>query len=752
MLTLVTLALATPLDLAKADALALIDACGHGEAAACVTLAASAERAAAASVVDHAWGNDEIAVYRLQQANVYLAAACEAGEEAACRAEVERADACMGEVDCASELNDALQATLEAQCRFGTGLPANEGPPPACVRLEHLGWRGVVRELVLHGGLDPAPPAPEGPPVPPPGVDSEGRTHRFKRVVPSGGGWIGFADRSVEAAGRPPGGETRVLAWVGAEGVPQTLLVVPFTGTSVVNADGEFVSWSVGAEVSRARIVRAPDGRVSLTDVRTLAASGRTGAYPVPIESLSLAHDGAALFVADGEGWVWRSGAPSRLGVGQQVVATGEGAALVERAPGGATALHLYDVHAAEVGVVRLPPDSYLRPGSDGTALVLTSGFGWAEVDVGDRAAPAWGVPDALAAARAGPSSAARRSPAPASPTPVFTDSAGIPLAGVDLGGRDALGGVVRTDIHGVAGTPTGPVGGRDGLARLDPGAASSTLLSEGEVRARALAAGPGVQLARTPVGLRVDGIEPGGLWSALLTVGRTYSVLAAPPTEGWTGARLWAEARAAWPERGARVLPVDAKSGLPNGPPVELPGGLPCAWVRAAYRTLDSYCPNPALVGTHLVAVPAATWATLDLVQQLAGTWDAIDPARDRRERVRARVEALYADPGSPALEGVDPSEETEAVALASLLLDQDDPAGILNAWFKVPKEPVPPVVIGVRGAGLARKVTWNGRAVAAAAFADEVRVPGVGPCGWLFFADPDTFVYCGDVYVRRR
>jgi hypothetical protein len=173
---------------------------------------------------------------------------------------------------------------------------------------------------------------------------------------------------------------------------------------------------------------------------------------------------------------------------------------------------------------------------------------------------------------------------------------------------------------------------------------------------------------------------------------------------------------------------------------------------VTAAYRTLDGYCPNPTLVGSHLAAVPASTWATLDLVQQLAGTWDAIDPARDRRERVRARVEALHVDPASPALEGVDPSEETEAVALASLLLNQDDPGGILNAWFKVPKVPVPPVVIGVRGAGLARKVTWNGRAVAAAAFADEVRVPGVGPCGWLFFADPDTFVYCGDVYVRRR
>lgn len=761
MLLLATIALATPLDLATSDALALIDACGHANAAACVTLAASAERAAAASVVDHAWGNDEIAVYRLQQASVYLAAACDAGASAACRTVVERTDACMGELDCGSALNDTLQGTLESQCRFGSEGGAADTRSAACARLEKLGWRGVVGDVLLHGSLDPIPVSTEAPTLPTPAVDAAGRTYRFRQVRRLGSGWLGFADRALEAPGQEPQGATRVLAWQGSEpgrgpaagapstsNLPQTLLAVPFSTSSVVQADGDFIAWSVNDQVSRARLVQDAAGLVTLTDVKTLAATGRTRAYPVPIESLSLAHDGAALFVADGEAWVWGGSQPMKLGDGQEVSAVPSGAVLVARAPGGATALHVYDAHGVDVGVVKLPPDSYLRPGSDGGALVLTSGAGWAEVDIGPGSGPAFGVPATLAAARAGsgtgtPGVQPQWSAAP----PVFTDSAGIPLAGLDIGVRDALGDVVLTDVHGIAGVPIGPLGGRDGLASSGlPGA--TVLLSEGELRARKVAAGPGVTLKPSPPGLYVEAVDPHGLWASRLTVGETFRVQGLPPPEGWTLDRLWAAARAEWPSRGVNILPVDATSGLPNGPLVELPGGLPCSWVTAAYRSLDGYCPSPQEVGGHLRPVPASTWATLDLVAQLAGTWDAIDPARDRRERVRARVEALYADPGSPALEGVDPSEETEAVALASLLSRQADPADILNVWFKIPKEPVPPVVIGTRG----RDLVWNGRRVAAAAFADEVRIPGAGRCDWLFFADPDTFVYCGDVYVRRR
>ncbi len=649
---------AASLGLPPADAIAAINACQHGDAGACVGLAAAAERSAMASTVDHAWGNDDIAVYRVDQAKVYLAAACTLGVSAACHA-----DSASGCADC-DALTGRLEDSLGKRCQ-------EEPAGDACARLHDLGWTGVVGRVALHDGTTTMP--------------EPGATPRCGPTVAPGS--------------------------------------VSGTTATFTCSNANYTAWSDGRRLGRARVVTSADGKAAPTDKVDRAAP--------PLTALALASTGVVYFVAQGRAWSWSGGDPLLLGPGSDVAALADGrSGVVVRGPSGRTNVVLYGTDAIETGTVVLPPDSVLRAVSmDGTAMLLSSPKGWAEVDLTQRD-PAWPkrtVPPQLAA----PGRAVQ-----------IMDLDGIPLAGVDLGSVDGAGNPVRTDMNG-RGTAEGPtVGGADGLERLAlTGPGTITMRSTGEQRARMLSVGAGVQLTGSDRVYTVVAVDPDGAWAQALKVGDAFAPLGPPPATGWSVGTLWSAAQANWPAEGLLVRRTT------GGADVELPGGPACSSGPWSYRSLDGYCPNPALVGAHLKALPAAVWGAADLVGWMDGTWDRIDPAKVRRARLRARVEALLADPRTPPDSSRDPAEEVEAQALLGLVREAGHAESVLDGWFPIPPAPVPPIVVHVHGP----QIEWDGRPVVAEAFADEVHVPAGEGCDWLFYADHDTFVRCGDVYVRR-
>ncbi len=139
LLLLTRIAGAAPLDVPREAAIKLLTDCAGGDATACLTMAASANRAWAASVVDNAFGNDDVALYRATQATALIDAACTAGHASACNWVGDPLRACAAGDDVACRTVDAPIVPLLATLNARRAADANGA---ACERLDAMGWRG----------------------------------------------------------------------------------------------------------------------------------------------------------------------------------------------------------------------------------------------------------------------------------------------------------------------------------------------------------------------------------------------------------------------------------------------------------------------------------------------------------------------------------------------------------------------------------------------------------------------------------
>lgn len=766
-------ALATPLDLPKDQALQFIAACEAGDAAGCSAMESSARRAWAASKVDNAWGNDEVADYRAVQARAFQEAACKLGNALSCRDGADLAAACRYGDDAAchdakpsGELQGALAARVAAE-------PDGE----ARQRQRLLGWdgRGGVTVELHTGQIGP--------------LADPGPTRTFADVSETGyvtfastkadKGWVGLASYESERRRATPASTPTppsppsppVLAWWDPDTeLFKVLLEIPLVdrlrAESRIEVQGAVVTWTSGGQLGRGHLVHDAAGtRLEQVD-RVMNNDDDTE----PITSLALRDDGAVLYATQNQVWSWGAGAPVRLGPGRAVYAlAGNLSVTVEETrlfvP---VVAHVYDPAGVELTTITLPAD--LRPtavSDDRSSLLFTGDPGWAALDLH------------------GPAPWASR-PEPEAPSPTgreiqIVDAAGIPIAGVGLsrGASDLSGrGRVREGER---------IGGRWSGLEDTPvaNAAVLTVRTLGERRARMSTIGAGVTLhdggtdgasstnettgVTTPLHTYVvDAIDPDSPWASTLEPGDRFVPLGPAPEAGWTAESLWTAATARWPVRGLRAFSGNQL--------LELPGGTPCysrvamgisatqAGASPSSGAFDVLCPVVSEVGARLKPVSSAAWQNLDLVRTLAGSWTPVQPTRDLRARVRARLEALAS--GASATVGPNPAEEVEVAGIASMLLgnqpmgsgpprslspgDLDNLDELLDVWFEVPRE-VPELVVGVSGKGKRRLVTWNGAPVQAVPGAGMVRI--LEPSGdrdRVVFADKDTILVDAQVYRR--
>lgn len=360
----------------------------------------------------------------------------------------------------------------------------------------------------------------------------------------------------------------------------------------------------------------------------------------------------------------------------------------------------------------------------------------------------------------------------------IVTDSAGIPLAGLDTGGR------APTDLGGRGDLPRRTIGGyHSGLESLvEPAGDTITIRSLGEKRARGLAIAPGLTLTASgqPSGVTstdpttgrqvpleaylVTAIDPDSPWAKYMQLGSIVvpgdkapgmvgasplAALADVPSGGWTAEGMWAAAGREGPAHGVLAV-VDNQF-------VELPGRGECMSRTAAAMyataagatpssgTFDVLCPDPAAVGTHVKSAPARRWEKADLVRWLDGTWQPSQPLLDRLDRIRARVLA-----GAATASG-DPAEDIEVSDMLGILKQFPGQENeLLDVWFSVSEERAAPLTVSVSGTRKDRTVTWDGAPATVEVGAGMVRIRAGQEVSRVIFVDHDTIVVGRQVYIR--
>ncbi|MDP2316715.1 MAG: hypothetical protein Q8P41_27720 [Pseudomonadota bacterium] len=496
--------LGAPLDLAPEVAIALSTACDARDADACRTLAASSLQAWAASVVDNAWGNAEVADWRFAQTTALVAAACAAGDASSCRDLGDDLGACRaGEAAACTNASAPMVLLLPVLNEACGARPGGT----ACARLAENGWvGGIVTHVSAFRGrgswrfggdgarvetLSTGPAfevasaaGPRRLELPPevhehlrglvgeiPGglavvLDSPDAPHpttallrlrdgawsvhplRLPAGTPKLRTWGSLADGRLLAileAEEDPASSAQVLALLDpATGEATVLAEVPRPEHQAVHllAVGEgLVAWSGGGHVTRASLTVHGKGAVRI-------------GKPKDLDLVTLGEGGEELDVADlfvaTDGAVWlrmSSGRCVRWGNGAPV-SVGEAEELAVVAGGRAALLNgrqlqVVDAKGAEVGRVGLSePGEGLQASPDGRRLLL--GTSWADVSEV--------VVVELAAGGAEPAWPealplvddwnGTNKMKPDVPVTVM-DAAGVPLAGLEVGWR------MRTDVLG---------------------------------------------------------------------------------------------------------------------------------------------------------------------------------------------------------------------------------------------------------------------------------------------------------------